>query len=277
MDDLYTFEPPSFVGDPVLDELKPKCPKTGRRAQANAAPAETCTYAGVEPSKGEKEPDNADVDAMGKRKEEDKRLQEAMHKAKLAEKRAERTGVPSEQEMYRQQAQFNSKLAEKRASRGRLPVSEHTPTNRSLPPDNPPGVDALASLSNGAYSCSPQTSPICRYSKSPGMREWNLNEKGEANTYVASYEKLVQESEYEASLARKRLSKRRQHSVTEAMANAPPNLGPTPEGDSLDALRQHICLSDGRGASPEPVMPSPKRLADGIAPWKNPQGARGIK
>eukprot|EP01059_Diplonema_ambulator_P021121 TRINITY_DN35149_c0_g1_i1.p1 TRINITY_DN35149_c0_g1~~TRINITY_DN35149_c0_g1_i1.p1 ORF type:complete len:238 (+),score=28.64 TRINITY_DN35149_c0_g1_i1:44-715(+) len=187
------------------------------------------------------------VKPTGDEVEKDKKAQEAAYEARLAEKRAGRAGSVNEAEKFKQEAVFKAKLAEKRVSRGKLPspMSQHGP---------------LSTLSS--------QSPRWDFTSGAGQVIQDAADKGETNSYLATYERVLQESSFEDRLEQKRKSI--------SGIKSPPMPTPAPHGDTLDELKARICLTESRGASPElTVSPKHPVKKPDYEPWQNP--SRGIR
>eukprot|EP01060_Flectonema_neradi_P027112 TRINITY_DN36746_c0_g1_i1.p1 TRINITY_DN36746_c0_g1~~TRINITY_DN36746_c0_g1_i1.p1 ORF type:complete len:261 (+),score=44.73 TRINITY_DN36746_c0_g1_i1:73-855(+) len=240
MDDLYTFEPMKAGVIDLDNYTKPVSPKMGRRA-VSKVPTDNTNIVDQRKSLSSipQMPNNTDVKS-------ERLIQEANVNAKLAEKRAERAGHVVEAEKFKQEADYYSRLAEKRASRGRATprdVDEYSNSNNY--------AGSSFTLSNNNNNSSMSNASSCPPPEKFGFNNKNVerivkvaNTEGETGSYIATYDKLVQETQHEANLERKRAKKQ---SLSQALPDAP-------TGDTLDQLKERICLTESRGASPEPHM-----------------------
>eukprot|EP00755_Sulcionema_specki_P020163 Sspe_Gene.71247::Locus_42200_Transcript_1_1_Confidence_1.000_Length_881::g.71247::m.71247 len=242
VDDLYSFAPCSSS---YSQEYSTRVPPPPRPSSQD-----------VSPKAGRRAPGAEVIDSMAN--ENDKLMQEARMKARLAEKREKRAGDSLEADRFRQEAFRNNKLAEKRAS-------------RSMAKASPRGSDVP----------SPSADKTKGWSFTDGARKGNIHEpNSETASYLATYERVLQEALLEQKIAEKRAK-----SVGATGVAVPPPPGqlkpnndiyarpvspgferdansshPTssydfggPPGDSLDDLRARIDLAEARGASPEPA------------------------
>ena len=244
MDDLYTFEPMKSSSIDLDNYSKPPSPKMGRRAVSKSIPDNSNI---VEQRKALSSMVSTQPVIQPTDIKTERLIQEASANAKLAEKRAERAGHSVEAEKYKQETDYYSRLAEKRASRGRATPRETEDTVHGNNNNNNYTGNCIGGLPNSnSRGSSPKIEKFGFNNKNVDRIVKGANAEGDTGTYIATYDRVVQETEYEASLEKKRAKKQ---SVTHTLPNAP-------IGDSLDLLKERICLTESRGASPEPHISS---------------------